>query len=327
MHAIRLHEFGPAGNLRYEEAADPVPAAGQVRIKVEAAGVHLVDTVLRAGNAGGAPIAVPDLPTIPGREVAGTVDALGPGTDESWLGRRVVVHLGQVPGGYAELAVAAAEALHPIPEHLDAAEAVAIIGTGRTTMAVLADAHLGPDDVVLITAAAGGIGSLLVQTARNVGATVVGLAGGPAKVEQVRSLGAQIVIDYRDPDWPEQVKAELDGRSVTVILDGVGGEPGKAALDLLGVGGRIVWFGWSDGEPPTVTTSDIIARGLTVSWAIGPKMFQRPGGLRAFETAALTEAIEGRWKPLTTRFPLAKAADAHQALENRETTGKVVLIP
>lgn len=327
MHAIRLHEFGPAGNLRYEETADPQPAAGEVRIRVEAAGVHLMDTALRSGTTGGGPVALPDLPTIPGREVAGRVDAVGPGTDKEWIGRRVVVHLGQVPGGYAELAVASAEAVHAIPDHLEAADAVAIIGTGRTTMGVLADARLTKDDVVLITAAAGGIGSLLVQTARNVGATVVALAGGPAKVEEVRSLGSQIAIDYRDSDWPAQVQAELDGRSVTVILDGVGGEPGRAAFELLGIGGRLVMFGWSAGEPTSLTTSDIVARGLTVSWAIGPKLVQRPGGLRGLEIAALAEAIDGRWKPLTTRFPLAKAADAHQALENRETTGKVVLVP
>src|SRR5882757_4915578 len=106
MYAIRLREFGPAENLILEEVPDPVPAAGHVRIKVEAAGVHLMDTVLRAGTAGGGPVAPPELPTIPGREVAGTVDEVGPDTDPSWIGKRIVVHLGQVPAGYAELAIA-----------------------------------------------------------------------------------------------------------------------------------------------------------------------------------------------------------------------------
>src|SRR5262245_30003340 len=112
MHAIRLHEFGPAENLRYEEVPDPVPAEGQLRIRVEAAGVHLVDTVLRSGEYEGGPMALPELPTIPGREVAGTVDAAGTRADQDWVGRRVVAHLGMVPGGYAELALTDAARAH-----------------------------------------------------------------------------------------------------------------------------------------------------------------------------------------------------------------------
>ena len=103
MHAIRQHEFGPAETLRYEEVPDPVPGAEQVRIAVEAAGLHLIDTKIRAGFSGG-PLSPPQLPMTPGREVAGTVDLLGPGADEHWRGRRVVAHLGQANGGYAELA-------------------------------------------------------------------------------------------------------------------------------------------------------------------------------------------------------------------------------
>ncbi|TCN37964.1 NADPH2:quinone reductase [Kribbella orskensis] len=324
MHAVRLHEFGPAENLSYEQVLDPVPGAGQVRIAVEAAGVHLLDTALRAGTAGGGPVAPPQLPTIPGREVAGTVDAVGPDVDQAWLGKRVVVHLGPVPGGYAEQAVAKVESLHEIPDHLDGATAVATIGTGRTAAGILEQAALSADDVVLVTAAAGGMGSLFVQSARNVGATVVGLAGGPEKVRQVRDLGAQYAIDYTAGDWTEQVKEHLAERELTVVLDGVGGENGQKAFDLLGVGGRILMFGWSGGGPVQVTTEDLMDRGLTATWAIGPKLMRK---LRALETAALQESVEGRWAPVVTRFPLAKAADAHRALENRETIGKVVLIP
>lgn len=324
MYAVRLHEFGPAEKLSYKEVADPVPGPGQVRIEVEAAGVHLMDTALRAGTAGGGPIAPPELPTTPGREVAGRVDAVGTGVDESWIGKRVVVHLGPVPGGYAELAVAKAESLYEIPEHLDAAAAVATIGTGRTAAGILEQAALGPKDVVLITAAAGGMGSLFVQAARNAGAWVVGLAGGPAKVRQVQDLGAQLAIDYTAADWPDQVKAQLDGRELSVVLDGVGGENGQQAFELLGIGGRVLMFGWSGGGPIQLTTEDLMSRGLSATWAIGPKLMRN---LRALETAALQQSIEGHWVPLLTKYPLAKAADAHRALENRETVGKVVLIP
>ena len=141
MHAIRLHAFGPAENLRYERVDDPRPGPGQARIAVAASGVHLIDTVLRAGRPMG-PLPLPELPTIPGREVAGVVDALGPQVDEQWLGRRVVAHLGPASGGYAELAVRETEALHPVPDGLADDAAVAMIGTGRTALAVLEVAQL-----------------------------------------------------------------------------------------------------------------------------------------------------------------------------------------
>jgi NADPH:quinone reductase len=321
---IRLHEFGPAENLRYEEVPDPVPGDGMVLIRVEAAGVHLLDTTLRAGTAGGGPVPLPELPTVPGREVAGRVESVGPDVEGSWIGKRVVVHLGPVPGGYAELAVAKVESLHELPAHVDAAEAVAAIGTGRTTAGILSQAALAADDVVLVTAAAGGIGSYLVQAARNVGATVIGLAGGPEKVEFVRELGAHYAVDYRDADWASALKSELGERSVTVLLDGVGGESGQRAFELLGVGGRVLMFGWSGGGPIQLATQDLINRGLTATWAIGPKLMPK---LRALETAALEEAVSGRWKALITAFPLADGALAHRSLESRSTTGKVVLIP
>ncbi|MFF5946028.1 alcohol dehydrogenase catalytic domain-containing protein, partial [Streptomyces althioticus] len=126
MHAVRLYAFGPAENLTYEEAEDPVPGPGQVRIAVAAAGVHLLDTALRAGHRGPLPER-PALPTVPGREVAGVVDALGEGVAGTWLGKRVVAHLGFAPGGYAELAVTDAGRLHEVPEPLDFAAAVAMI--------------------------------------------------------------------------------------------------------------------------------------------------------------------------------------------------------
>ncbi|WP_406055831.1 zinc-binding dehydrogenase [Kribbella sp. NBC_00889] len=324
MKTITLHEFGPPENLRYEEAPDPVQGPGTVLIRVEAAGVHLVDTMLRSGAAGGGPIPVPELPMTPGREVAGRVEAVGSEVDAGWIGKRVVVHLGMVPGGYAELAVAKVESLYELPDHVDGVQAVAAIGTGRTTAGILAQAQLTADDVVLITAAAGGIGSYLIQAARNVGATVIGLAGGPAKVRLVRDLGAHYAVDYRDPDWVSALQAELGDRAVTALLDGVGGESGQRAFELLGVGGRVLMFGWSGGGPIRLTTEDLMNRGLTATWAIGPKLTPR---LRELEKAALEETVSGRWKAVTTTFPLSEAAAAHRALESRSTTGKVVLIP
>ncbi|MFH9723188.1 zinc-binding dehydrogenase [Streptomyces sp. NPDC017254] len=332
MHAIRLHAFGPAENLTYEETSDPVPGPGQVRVKVAAAGVHLLDTALRQGMTGPFP-APAELPTVPGREVAGTVDALGEGTDPAWLGKRVVAHLGMAPGGYAELAVTDAARLHALPDHLGEAEAVAMIGTGRTTLGILRFTALGPDSVAIVPAAAGGIGTLLVQYAKNAGATVVGLAGGPAKVALVQENGADLAVDYKQPDWPEKVRAYLGGRAATVVFDSVGGDTGRAAVGLLGKGGQHLVFGWSgaglhDGAPLTFTPEELAARGITSESVLGPVMIQKAGGdIRNLELAALDAATTGTLRPAVHRFPLADAAGAHRALETRGTTGKVVLIP
>jgi NADPH2:quinone reductase len=331
MKAIRQHEFGPADTLRYEEVPDPVPGAGQVLVEVAAAGVHLLDTMIRSGATGG-PFPDPELPMTPGREVAGTVAATGPDVDRSWVGKRVVAHLGMASGGYASLAVAAVASLHEIPESLTPEQAVATIGTGRTAVGILDAAEITADDVVLVPAAAGGLGSILVQAARGAGAVAVGLAGGPEKVERVRALGADVAVDYREPDWPERVLAALDGRALdgrrpTVLLDGVGGQVGRAGLDMLDVGGRIVMFGWTSGSVTPFTSADVAAGSLSVVWVTGPRMMKRYGGLRGLETRALAEAAAGRLVPVVHPFPLADAPAAHRALETRGTTGKVVLLP
>ncbi|MBP2327488.1 NADPH2:quinone reductase [Kibdelosporangium banguiense] len=324
-HAIRQYEFGSAEVLKFEETPAPVPGPGQVRIAVAASGVHLLDTKIRAGEAGG-PFPVPALPMTPGREVAGVVDVLGADVDQAWLGRRVVAHLGAASGGYAERAVANVSSLHEIPEGAGFEAAVAMIGTGRTTLAVLEVAALRADDVVLVSAAAGGMGALLVQAARNVGAFVVALAGGPEKVEAVRGLGADVVVDYRVDGWSEQVRQGLGDRELTVYFDSVGGKPGREAFDLLGVGGRVVMFGYSSGESLALSAEDLWARSLTATVAIGPRVLRQPGGLRRLETESLAALAKGQLVPLTQAFPLAEAARAHNALETRGTVGKVVLV-
>jgi NADPH:quinone reductase len=207
----------------------------------------LLDAIIRQG--GGGPRVAPRLPMTPGREVAGVVDEVGADVDAGLAGQRVVADLGLASGGYAELALALAAAVHVIPDDLDADSAVAMVGTGRTTMAILELAAPTADDVVLITAAAGGIGTLLVQAAHDVGATVVGVAGGPHKVALVDRIGADHTIDYTGPDWPDAVREAVAGRPVTLALDGVGGQIGRSALELLGVAGRLVMFGSSSGVP------------------------------------------------------------------------------
>jgi NADPH:quinone reductase len=316
MHAIRLHEFGPAGNLRWEELDDPRPGPAQVLIDVAAAGVHLVDTSIRRGSAAG-PFGLPELPAIPGREVAGTVAALGEGVEAAWAGRRVVAHLGQAGSGYAERVVTDVSRLHALPDGVGEAAAVAMIGTGRTALGILDAAAITRDDVVLVTGAAGGLGALLVQAARNAGATVVGAAGGEAKVARVRALGA-LGVDYLQPDWPAGVPG------VTLVLDGVGGAAGRAAFELLEPGGRILLFGWSSGEPTAFTSAELVDRSLAAGAALGPHIVRR---LRELEERSLAALAAGELTPvLDERFTLARAAEAHAALESRRTVGKVVLV-
>lgn len=300
MKAIRQHAFGGPEVLVLEDVADPVAGDGEVVLEVEAAGVHLVDTTIRKGEPFG-PAGVVRLPMTPGREVAGLVD-----------GRPVVAHLGFASGGYAERAVAPLASLHELPEGTDPAEAVAMIGTGRTAMLVLGQAGIEPGDVVLVTAAAGGLGNLFVQAVVAAGAKVIGLAS-PAKLPLVEALGA-VAVDYTDPRWPAQV-----GVRPTVVLDGVGGDAGRAAADLLPAGGRLVLFGWSSGEP--TDTDGLEARGVEV------RRFERPADIRPLEEAALAALHAGTLRPRVTTFPLADAAGAHVALEARRTVGKVVLVP
>ncbi|MCU1486153.1 MAG: Alcohol dehydrogenase zinc-binding domain protein [Actinomycetia bacterium] len=297
MKAIRQFEFGGPEVLRWADVPDPVAGDGQVVIDVEAAGVHLVDATIRRGEPFG-PMGVATLPMTPGREVAGRVD-----------GRPVVAHLGFANGGYAERAVAPVASLHELPEGIDPAEAVAMIGTGRTAVLLLDQAALRADDVVLVPAAAGGLGALFLQAARNAGALAYGLAS-PAKLGVVAELGG-VPVDYTQPAWPEAI-----AHRPTVLLDGVGGAAGRAAAELLGPGGRAVVFGWSAGEPTSYDGLDVAVTRM-----------ERPADLRPLEVRALAALAGGSLRPLVTRFALADAAAAHAALEGRATTGKVVLVP
>ncbi|TDW77945.1 zinc-binding dehydrogenase [Kribbella pratensis] len=326
MLAIRQYAFGGPDKLLLEEVPDPHPTGGEARIRVESAGVHLLDTIIRQGSAG--PRVAPSLPMTPGREVAGVVDEIGADADQGLLGQRVVADLGLISGGYAELALAPSATVHVIPDDLDADSAAAMIGTGRTTMAILELAVPTADDVVLITAAAGGIGTLLIQAARAVGATVVGVAGGPAKVTLAAHTGAHHAIDYSQAGWPDAVRDALAGRPVTLVLDGVGGLVGRAALELLGVGGRLIMFGSSSGSLTELSAGDLFGRGISAASAIGARILQRPGGTRPLELSALEAVNSKQLIPVIgQRFPLADAAAAHTALQSRATVGKTVLRP
>ncbi|MEW2393256.1 zinc-binding dehydrogenase [Streptomyces venezuelae] len=326
MRAVVLHEFGPARNLRNETLPDPVAGPGQVRIAVRAAGVHFVETVMRRGEASDMAPPLPELPAVFGGEVAGTVESVGSGVDTAWLGRSVVVPRA-APGGYAELAVADVEQAHIVPDGLGFEAAVTMVMTGATTMGLLSVAQLRPDDVVLVTSAAGGVGRLVVQYAHSLGATVIGAAGGPAKVDAVRALGADIAVDYDRLGWEREVAERLGGgRRVTAVLDGVSGEKGAAAFGLIADGGRYVVIGWSSQDAFEPGPEVLAERGITFTNAL-LHLLENPGDGPAHERQALEAAAKGELVPAVQTFPLERAAEAHAAIERRETTGKVVLVP
>lgn len=323
MKAIVQREFGPADVLVLEEAERPSPGPGQVLVRVGAAGVHAVDTALRQGRI---PPTMPrhDLPMTPGREVAGTVEALGPDVEGPRPGSRVVAHVGFLNGGYAEYALAPASALHLLPPGVSFSAAVAAIGTGRTAQIALDAARLSPEDVVIVTGASGGLGHQLMQLAAAGGSRVVALYGGEAKRSAVTGFqtGGLIPIDSAEDGWPERMEDALRGARPSVVLDGVGGDVARACLESLGRGGRHVIFGWASGAPVAVTTDDIVQRSITVGSALGAPV----PDMRALETRALEAVFGGLVRPLVDEYPLADAARAHTAIETRASRGKVVLV-
>jgi NADPH2:quinone reductase len=325
MLAIRQHAFGGPDELRIEQVEDPRPGPGEVLIAVEAAGVHLIDTAVRRGERAG-PLPPATLPMIPGREVAGVIDSVGPDGDPGLVGARVAADLGPRGGGYAQLVVTDADRLHLIPEPLSFEAAVTMVGTGRTAMAILETAAPVSGDVAVLSAAAGGIGSILAQALTAAGVTVAGLAGGEVKTAVVERLGAAPAIDYSREGWTSAIRDTLGDRPVTLGLDGVGGQVGREVLELLGVGGRLVMYGSASGELTPLASADLYSRGITVAAAIGARLFQRPGGLRELETRALRAAADGSVTALTEAFALADAPAAHRAIESRASVGKTILL-
>jgi len=319
VRAVVLSEFGPAGNLGPAELPDPVPGPGQVLIDVEIAGITFVETQIRAGRAPN-PAMLPRLPAVLGNGVGGVVASVADGAGPDLVGRRVVAATGG-SGGYAERAAADATALIEVPAQLSLADAVALLADGRTAVALARTAGLRPGETVLVEAAAGGVGSLLVQLARGSGARVVAAAGGPRKLRVARELGADLVIDYADPGWAGRVRAEAG--PVDVVFDGVGGQVGGAAFGLLRDGGRFCAFGMASGSFTVFPEGQPERRGITVVRGAPVS----PAQMRELSAAALARAAAGTLRPLIGQtFPLERAADAHAAIAGRATVGKTLLL-
>src|SRR3954470_15009378 len=230
MRAVVLRAFGAPGCLRVEDVPDAVPGPGEVVVAVELASVTFVETQVRAGRPPN-PAMLPTLPAVPGNGVGGMVVQVGDGVDPSLRGRRVVTTTGG-SGGYAERVAVDAGELIDVPPGVALTDAVALLADGRTAIGLTDVAALRPGERVLVEAAAGGVGSLLVQLARHAGAFVVAAAGGTRKVALTTDLGADHAVDYSDPAWATRVRDEVG--ELDVVFDGVGGAIGHDALELLG---------------------------------------------------------------------------------------------
>ncbi|NUS14527.1 MAG: zinc-binding dehydrogenase, partial [Streptomyces sp.] len=282
MRVVQVREFGPPQVLEVEEADDPRPDAGEVVVAVEASGVLYGDVIIRSGR-----YPFP-LPYVPGLEVGGRVVALGPEADPALLGRRVVATTPGSRGGYAEMARAAVSGVHAVPDALDLHHAVAVFQAGALAAGLLAAMRVVPGETVLVTAAAGRVGSLLVQLAKAAGATVVGAAAGAAKTAAAEAFGADRTVDYAEDGWAGRAGG------TDVVLDAVGGAVAAQAMDTLRKGsGRFGYYGFTSGTWVDLDPHALATRGLTVVGAAGVA-FARPAAEQyAAAAQALAEAAAG----------------------------------
>ncbi|MBA2446424.1 MAG: zinc-binding dehydrogenase [Chloroflexi bacterium] len=322
MRVVQATRFGGPEVLVTSEAPDPVAGPGQVVVDVSVAPVLFVDTQIRRGWGGEWFTVKP--PYVPGVGVAGQVLSVGEGVDPGWAGRQVVTDTGE-RGGYAERAVAPAEGLIQVPDGLGLPEAAALLHDGRTALGLAEGARIRPGEWVLITAAGGGLGSLLVQLAHAAGARVIGAARGQRKLDLARELGAEAAVDYSEPDWPEQVREATGGPGPDVVFDGVGGQIGLAAFEITARGGRVSAHGAPSGGFAEIDPREAERRGVTVR-GIQHVQFSPADGKRLIERV-LSEAAAGRIRPVIGQtFPLERAADAHAAIDARGVIGKTLLL-
>ena len=324
MKAIRVEEFGDPEVLKPVEIERPSPGEGQVLIEVKSAGVNYADTMRRQNQY----VEPQTLPFVPGSEVAGVVAELGPGVEDVNEGDRVVTLLGT--DGYAEYAVAQSRSLIQIPEGMDCDDAAAIPLQGATAYHVIATSgQLKEGESILIHAAAGGVGLLAVQMAKLLGATkVIATASSTEKLNLAESHGADVLINYTEEDWPERVREATDGKGADVILEMVGGDFPQKNLKCLNVFGRMVVFGAASGDRGSLVPVELMRKNHVVAGFYLPRIMSRPKLFASSLEEILGWISSGELRlNIGARYPLEEAREAHEALQGRKTTGKIVLNP
>ena len=321
--AVEVTEFGDAGTMTVREVEPPEPEAGEVRIEVRAAGINFADIMQRRGHYHGGP----EPPYRPGMEVAGVIDAVGEGVDRE-TGEAVVSLVDG--GGYAGYAVADARGLLEIPGEMgfEAAAGFPVQWlTAHNCLFEWGDVEAG--ETVLVHAAAGGVGSAAVQLADEAGAEVIGTASTDEKLATASDLGMDHGIRYTETDFVDRVEEFTDGEGVDLVLDGIGGETTDRSLDALRSFGRMVSFGAAGGEPGRPNTADLLFGNKTViGYHLGRALKQRPTRVMG-AVPELTQLLgDGTLEvQVGHTFDLADAAEAHRFIEDRKSSGKVVLVP
>lgn len=318
MIVLTISDFGGPEALRAEDKPVPMPAPGEVRIRVAAAGVNRADILQRQGHYPPPPGA----PEGPGLEVSGVIDALGDGVENFATGDEVCALL--AGGGYAEYCVADAGLVLPIPTGMDLVSAGGLVEAACTVWSNLRFAGARPGDSVLIHGGSGGIGSLGIQIAKAAGLHVLATARGPERAAACGRLGADVAIDYIEDEFEEIAAAE---GGVDIILDILGAVYLKRNVEALAPGGRIVLLGLQGGSHAELDLGALVGKRATIS---GTTLRSRP---LAQKEAIVADVLENVWPwipgqvspVIGATFPLEDAASAHRALESGDVFGKIVL--
>jgi NADPH2:quinone reductase len=322
MKAIRVEEYGGPERLVYREVDKPEPKAGEALVRIEAIGVNFIDVYHRTGLY---PLA---LPFTPGSEASGTVEAVGDDVNEIQVGDRVAYAMSL--GAYAEYAAVPAARLVKIAEGVDAESAAAAMLQGTTAHYLVTSTYaLKRVDTALVHAAAGGVGLLLIQMAKRIGARVFGTVSTEEKAQLAREAGADKVIIYTEQDFQEEIKRLTEGKGVEVVYDSVGKTTFMKSLESLAPRGLLALFGQSSGVVPPFDPALLAQKGslfltrpsLAHYTATREELLWRAGEVFKWIGAGHLKLRIGK------RFPLAEASEAHRQLEGRATTGKVLLIP
>jgi NADPH:quinone reductase len=324
MKAILVRRHGGPEVLEYVDIPLPGPSAGQVRVALRAIGINRRDAFIRAGSY------KRDLPLIPGIEGAGIVDAIGPGVSGWNIGDRVVYYVPDRLGAYAEYQVVPMDRLVRLPDRLSFQDAAAIFDHGLTAHYLSTTTFpLHKGHRVLIHAAAGGVGSLLLQFAKRFGTTVYGTVSTPQKADLIKSLGADEAILYRDVDFVDSILNLTDGQGVDVVYDSVGKDTFSASIRCLTKRGMLILFGQTSGAVEAINPAELADQGSV--------FFTRPHLLDHIDTP---EELNRRSQDIfswnlrgdvianvSQICPLSAVADAHRQLEDRSRSGKILLVP
>ena len=322
MKAMRFHQHGGPEVLVYEDAPTPEAGPGEAIVRIEAIGLNYIDTYHRDG------LYPVELPCIPGMEAAGTIARIGDGVEGVNVGDRVA-YAGAL-GAYAEEAAVAVDRLVPLPDDISCEVGAAAMLQGMTAHYLAHSSYaLGKDDTALIHAGAGGVGLLLIQMAKRLGARVLTTVSTEEKEQLARAAGADEVIRYTERDFAEDVMTLTDGLGVDVVYDSVGKTTFDKSLDVLRPLGYLVLFGQSSGPVEPVDPGILNVKGSlfltrpTMAHYIPTReaLLQRAGDVLGWIGSGELDLRIG------DRFALADAADAHRALQGRKTTGKVVILP